>query len=531
MNEETPIKYWDGKRKHFLYIKGVKIYLKNLLSEKSSKTKSNISSNKRADSLDEELLFKKKLVSEITGLKEEEIIIDQLSQFTKEELENIKANKDLILDILEEDIIHIWELKELSQFTKEELENIKGNKDLLLKLKIVTIQEIGFFNLKILSLCQLDDEVIEYCNSKNIKDLWTILLLGKLIENNCKIREYLKRKQEYLENNRLLSDYEFEKLFWWAWKHWKWEIHQEDLWYCYLYTTHEVLKKMNFFDVLIKTNLKRSKDWNWWYVRLPMWKPDWLLIYVSEKEINKKFDISSKKSVLRRGVSINSDSPLWFKIMEIAYIKRKLIDISKHIRWEFLDTWDVLLTWERISVLEWWRWQVEEDIYSVLKILIWEEKIITLGSNTFNNYTGEPLDDNCMDIVFDNFRQWLIVNLSVKGWGSIDKKVKLDSFNVIANRKTIKNRTIKGILRKIKIYGYLRLIREMVHVDGKNHIVFYRNHAYSLEKCYIDKDTLEKRVWIVNPWHTWVKFDISLEDAKKIFDWRLTYIDIDKLFN
>ena len=142
-----------------------------MLSEKSSKTKSNISSNKRADSLDEELLFKKKLVSEITGLKEEEIIIDQLSQFTKEELENIKENKDLILDILEEDIIHIWKLKELSQFTKEELENIKGNKDLLLKLKIVTIQEIGFFNLKILSLCQLDDEVIEYCNSKNIKDL------------------------------------------------------------------------------------------------------------------------------------------------------------------------------------------------------------------------------------------------------------------------------------------------------------------------------------------------------------------------
>ena len=83
------------------------------------------------------------------------------------------------------------------------------------------------------------------------------------------------------------------------------------------------------------------------------------------------------------------------------------------------------------------------------------------------------------------------------------------------------------------IYGENRsngMLNDIIDADDKKQVVFYRNHAYSLEKCYIDKDTWEKRVWIVNPRHTWIKFDISLENAKKIFDWTVAYIDIDKLF-
>ena len=75
------------------------------------------------------------------------------------------------------------------------------------------------------------------------------------------------------------------------------------------------------------------------------------------------------------------------------------------------------------------------------------------------------------------------------------------------------------------------MLSDVINIDGENCVVFFRNHAYSIEKCYKDKNTWEKRVWVVNPRHTGIKFDINLESAKKIFDWDVSYIDIDQFFN
>lgn len=289
------------------------------------------------------------------------------------------------------------------------------------------------------------------------------------MKNSGKIGDYVRRKREYLENNRLIDDSEFEELFEGKWKYWKWEINQKALWYCYLYTAYEILKKMNFFEVLIKTNLKESENWDWWYVRLPMWQPDWQWIKVSKKEIDKKFDIPNKKKWWIKRVSINSDSPLWFKIMEIAYIKKELINRHKNINQEFLDNWDVSLNWRRISDLE------GGSTIFALRTLIWDD-------NVMNRNNRKIEDEQNIDVVFDNFKKWLIVELTVK-----------DDVN-------------------------------------ERQDILHKHHSCSLERCCIDKDTGEKEVWIVNPWHTGIKYICSLEKAKRLFDWRVSCIDIDKLF-
>ena len=63
----------------------------------------------------------------------------------------------------------------------------------------------------------------------------------------------------------------------------------------------------------------------------------------------------------------------------------------------------------------------------------------------------------------------------------------------------------------------------------ENVIMIVPLHSYSIEKCYTNKNN-EKRVQIINPHHTWIKFDISLEQCKEIFNRGIIGIDIDEMF-
>lgn len=506
----------------------------------------------------------KNLILEITWDKELSITyllgyMKELIELTKEELENIKANKNLILEITWDQITWIqlvdlskgW--KKLGEFTREDLEKINNNKDLI--LKSIWKEEFLVYDLckcwkSLVELNEEDLQNIKKISDKNKKgykkhDMSAAIRMNSVIKNSniTTIKDYVKRKQEYLferskEDKQLINDSEFKELFWFkitkdwkkfTWKFWKWEIFQRNLWYCYLYTAYEILKKMNFFEVLIRTNLKKSENGNWWYVRLPMWQLDWQWIFVDKNEIDKAFDVPEENGKIRKWVSINSNSMLWFKIMEIAYIKKSLINHNDDSRKEFLATWDISLTWEKLASLEWW------CIHKALKTLIWDDSLV--------NWVARDVDE---DIVFDNFEQWLMVELWVKeNWTNdeievhsyweasieaLEKDVKM-----ISNDKDVKviksgfakndDGTFELITNRSK-----EMLRDVVDNNGELQAVFYKKHSYSLERCYIDKSTWEKRVWVVNPWHTWIKFDISLESAKKIFDWDVSYIDIDKLF-
>ena len=336
----------------------------------------------------------------------------ELSKITKEELETVKENKDLILEITWKSIstLDLWRYWiELSKITKEELETVKESKDLIVEIMVENTAETEILleNLKDLSKSDFTREDYEnikvvcdrYKTSNQVYNMSDILKMGRIVKNSnmVKMRDYLRRKQSYLENNRFLNDSEFKELFWGVWKYWKWEIRQWWLGYCYLYNAYEILKKMNYFEVLIKTNLKKIKNWDWWCVRLPMWQFNWQWIKVSKNEVGKSFTIPDNEVWSRSWVSINSDSVLWFRIIEIAYIKKQLMNENKNINQEYLNTWDVLLTWERLASLEGWQ------TWLTLKTLVWEDNI----ENWWYTYESE-------DMVFDNFYQWLIVSLSVK---------------------------------------------------------------------------------------------------------------------
>lgn len=58
------------------------------------------------------------------------------------------------------------------------------------------------------------------------------------------------------------------------------------------------------------------------------------------------------------------------------------------------------------------------------------------------------------------------------------------------------------------------------------------NHAYSVERTYIDPNSKETIVVIKNPHDTSKKIEISLNECTKIFKRaEITTIDINKLFN
>ena len=526
----------------------------------------------------EDIKKNKKLIEDIIVAGKITIMdLKKLSEISEEWRKNMKKNIKLIQEFIGNSVVFATDIKELSEINRKQFEDIKKNKELIQE---IIRRKIDIWNLKYLSkitgewrkniriinqntgttipffsdcktdwlfdsecwdhkwygeyLSKLDEETIDYCKIHDIKELRMIVMVDKIIKNSRKIRGYVKRKQEYLKKNRLLNDSEFERLFWGIWKYGKWEINQTGLWYCYLYTAYEILKKMNFFEVLVKTNLKKNESGDGWCVKLPMWQPDWQWISVSENEIDKEFDVPYKKEWLIKRVSINSDSPLWFKIMEIAYIKKELINRDKNASQEFLDNWDVLLTWERLSKLE------GGETSHALNVLMWD--------NIINQRSRRIKGDKWVDIVFDNFGKWLIVDLGVKiernpineveldiYWetniGVVEKDVKI--INKHENIPIIRSGFIKKDDKFELIYGENRsngMLNDIIDLDEKKQVVFHRGHSYSLERCYIDEDTWEKRVQIVNPRHTWIKFDMSLEIAKRIFDWSVSYIDVDKLF-
>lgn len=317
-----------------------------------------------------------------------------------------------------------------------------------------------------------------------------------------KIKDFISRKKEYLERNRTISEEKFKELFWWSWKFWKAEINQWALWLCFAYSWIELLKKTNWFDEMIQTNLKETE--NWWEVRLPFCDVNWKRIKVSKNEIDKqivKVDKEWKEKIL----NINSNSDLlWFKIIEIAYMKKSLIDYRNNLRSdikqlqnEYEKTWDFQLTYDVIDELV-GKW----DVSWPMKVLYWNS-LICLEAN--------GVHENLKDLAFKYHEKWLYkIGLQPDRWDHTLNNIKI----------------IRKNLNQLKDECEEIIIKE----NWEKAVFFDHMHTYSIEKCYIDKNTWEKRVRVVNPHHTWIKFDMSLEECKSVFRWEVVGIDIDKMF-
>lgn len=404
---------------------------------------------------------------------------------------------------------------------------------------------ISFWELE--GLYKIPQEALQYCKDNwinNINDVKKVKELY-LVSDKEHLREYLKRKSEYLEKNMTLPDEKYESYFWSKWKFGKHEIYQWNIWLCYLYSWLEIFKKMNWFDVIIQSNFIEKEDG--WLVRLPF--NTWPWIKVNKLEIDKTYETINNQWNIRK-MDINSKSEyLWFKILEIAYIKSKLIKNKlweKKWEWQEYNPLDIKLNGDALKRVEGWDTiEALQDLFSSECIIKWNIIWFNRGYNRLQHLVSmrSPkciLDEqkrivkngeDRINKLFDLFGLWIIsievwINSdSISSWEWIEKMQSMDKVLVLVDNVKIINKSWQEI-SKDKIDNF----KDIIQSDTwKTKVLLIPNHAYSVEKCYIDENWI-KRLRIVNPWHTDIKFDLSLDQCKNLFDWNFWVVNIDKLF-
>ncbi len=323
------------------------------------------------------------------------------------------------------------------------------------------------------------------------------------------MREYINKKNKYLEKNRTLTDKQFNDLFWSSSKNWKIEIRQRSLAMCKMYTALEILKKMNFFNETMKTNLKETSEW--WEVKIPFFNKDWIRIQVWKDEIDKRFSWEIEWN--NYSFCINSKSRFkWFKILEIAFLKR--MQGEPWPNWEnhkhdLQTTWNCKLDPESIL------YHTRDYFSKTFKILF---KNLSITS---------PCNDECKDFAFKYFNRWVYwIDLSVAEDAMDDMVVRKNKEEISLRWASVEWNIIKWWK---KINRMLLPYEQQFMHEWKSMIRFFDKHSYSIERCYIS-DSWEKRCRLVNPWHTNIKFDISFEDCKKIFKFNLVWFDYKNMF-
>ena len=503
------------------------------------------------------------LYRDIERIDKIEIDLDKFKQlwinFSKISINELKNLGEIQINTYKlEKLKELWlSFSKIWYYNIKHLNELEIDFDKLTKLKKIWIN-ISETNIEDLNKLEITDEEISLCKKYWINEYSDILLFISILKNTKrqKIKEFINRKNEYLKNNQTISEEKFKELFWWSGKYWKTEINQRWIGLCFAYTWFELLKKTNWFDELIQTNLKENE--NWWEVRFPFCDPNGIWIKVNKEEIDKELTIP-EKDWKDRTFSINSESEyLWFKILEIAFIKRSIIsDKIMHFALSLLDdsiekafeqyenTWDFTITGKLIENIEWWK--TEDMLYTILP----KDYLIS-------GFTDKWLNDKMKNLAFNQFTKWLF-----KIWIWIhwlkdlekDKDTEITTIeterywtSVIVNNVKIINQWWIEITSRFSLDNKWTVTDKkksnwenaeytknmspdiITNKEWKDVAMFFQNHAYSIEKCYIDNQTWEKRVWVINPRHTWIKFDISLKQCKNIFARQVTWIDIDKIF-
>ena len=282
------------------------------------------------------------------------------------------------------------------------------------------------------------------------------------------------------------------------WKYNKAEIRQQDLWFCYGYSGLEMLKKSNPFEVLIKTSMKITEQG--WEVRLPFcWDErhrTW--IPVSTEELDQDYEIKDEEE----GdifANINSDSALGFRILEIAAMKNMILskdfeypELSKQAWKSFNKTGTFAITSEMLGKINEWGFS-----HLFLRSLIGEGACLSFSTE----------DKDIQELLFRFHRFWFI-NIGISNpWdmNHFDPK-------------------------------YTKVIWDQNWTFGRFSVTkakkcFSSLHDYSLERCFVDNETGEKKVIIVNPIDTSRKIELSLERCMQAFPkWEIAIFDIREMF-
>lgn len=282
------------------------------------------------------------------------------------------------------------------------------------------------------------------------------------------------------------------------WKYNKAEIRQQELWFCYGYSGLEMLKKSNPFEVLIKTSMKITEQG--WEVRLPFcWDErhrTW--IPVSTQELDQDYEIKDEEE----GdifANINSDSALGFRILEIAAMKNMILskdfeypELSKQAWKSFNKTGTFAITSEMLSKINEWGFS-----HLFLRWLMGEGACLSFSTE----------DKEIQELLFRFHRFWFI-NIGISNpWdmNHFDPK-------------------------------YTKVIWDQNWTFGRFSVTkakkcFSSLHDYSLERCFVDNETGEKKVIIVNPTETSHKIELPLERCMQAFPkWEIAIFDIREMF-
>ena len=282
------------------------------------------------------------------------------------------------------------------------------------------------------------------------------------------------------------------------WKYNKAEIRQQELWFCYGYSGLEMLKKSNPFEVLIKTSMKITEQGR--EVRLPFcWDErhrTW--IPVSTKELDQDYEIKDEEEG-NLFANINSDSALGFRILEIAAMKNMILskdfedpELSKQAWKSFNKTGTFAITSEMLSKIN--EWGVSHLFLHSL-----------MGGGACLSFSTE--DKEIQELLF-RFHHFWFINIGISNpW----------DMNHFDPRYT------KVIWDQNWTFGRFSVT--------KTEKCFSSLHAYSLERCFVDNETGEKKVIIVNPTETSHKIELPLERCMQAFPkWEIAIFDIREMF-
>ena len=282
------------------------------------------------------------------------------------------------------------------------------------------------------------------------------------------------------------------------WKYNKAEIRQQELWFCYGYSGLEMLKKSNPFEVLIKTSMKITEQGR--EVRLPFcWDErhrTW--IPVSTKELDQDYEIKDEEEG-NLFANINSDSALGFRILEIAAMKNMILnrnfedpELSKQAWKSFNKTGTFTITSEMLSKIN--EWGVSHLFLHSL-----------MGGGACLSFSTE--DKEIQELLF-RFHHFWFINIGISNpW----------DMNHFDPRYT------KVIWDQNWTFGRFSVT--------KTEKCFSSLHAYSLERCFVDNETGEKKVIIVNPTETSHKIELPLERCMQAFpEWEIAIFDIREMF-
>ena len=429
--------------------------------------------------------------------------------------------------------INEYNIKDLSEISPEQINKVIQIKD--------GLQQLGFevYEWNIKDLSEISPSWLKELIKHGIKNYSQeeLILASQLIwdYNIGTIKGLLERKSKYLEKYQTLSDKRFDELFRWKkslyeqfmeminnlliklnlkqiqdvgllqyGKNGIAEIKQTTLGYCYAYTGFNLLKRSNFFEVMIKTSIRETSEW--WEVTVPFWSRNGKIIKVWKQEIHDSYRVLDEGTwtYQSKESKTTSETSTWMKVLEIAFIKEYILEYNylgdrkakseeartiykQAIQWareSFKKTGDFTLNGELLWAVEWGR------TGDFINRMIWENVV----KSTFLRQESD-----------------------------LSKKDSLFNF--------INNGTLKIEVGSNKNNPYLKVDWDFTikDISGKS-LTLTINHAYSLERVYTTK-TWEKVAVISNPRNTHEKIHVSRNDAMTKFHSRdVSYISPQRLF-